>query len=38
MGIISVFIMIVFAVVVSAITLNSDNKNKTQDANRDKKH
>lgn len=36
MGIISVFIMIIFAVVVSAITLNSDNKNKTQDANRGK--
>ena len=36
MGIIGVLIMIIFAVVVSAITLNSDNKNKTQDANRGK--
>lgn len=36
MGIIGVLIMIVFAVIVSAIALNSDNKNKTQEANKDK--
>lgn len=36
MGIISVLVMIVFAVVVSAIALSSDKKNKTQDINRNK--
>lgn len=33
---IGVLIMIIFAVVISAIALNSDKKNKPQDANRDK--
>ena len=34
MGIISVFLMIVFAIVISAIALSSDKRNKTRSENK----